>query len=135
VHKPGANILLKLDWPLFDGGARAARIATARSEVAAAQASLDHARDAAVQQVTDAYDALRTGFAEYVAALTLNEAAQTAYDAALEAYRNGVGTYTDLVNAETALSQAQSEKVSAHANVFTAAAALAFATGSILSPP
>ena len=135
VSKPGANILLKLDWPLFDGGARAARIATARSEVAAAQASLDHARDAAVQQVTDAYDALRTGFAEYTAALALTEAAQTAYDAALEAYRNGVGTYTDLVNAETALSQAQSEKVNAHANVFTAAAALAFATGSILSPP
>jgi outer membrane protein TolC len=133
VYKPGANILLKLDWPLFDGGAREARIATARSEVAAAQASLDHARDAAVQQVTDAYDALKTGFAEYAAALTLTEAAQTAYDAALDAYRNGVGTYTDLLNSETALSQAQAEKVNAHANVFTAAAALAFATGSILN--
>ena len=135
VYKPGANILLKLDWPLFDGGAHNARVATARSEVAAAHAALDHARDAAVQQVTDAYDALRTGFAEYTAALALTEAAQTAHDAALDAYRYGVGTYTELVNAETALSQAQSEKVNAHANVFTAAAALAFATGSILSPP
>jgi len=48
-----------LDWPLFDGGARAARVATARAEVAAAHAALDHARDAAVQQVTDAYDSLR----------------------------------------------------------------------------
>jgi len=135
VNRPGASILLKLDWPLFDGGARDARVATARAEVAAAHASLDHARDAAVQQVTDAYDALKTGFAEYAAALALTEAAQTAYDAALEAYRNGVGTYTDLVNAESALTQAQSEKVNAHANVFTAAAALAFATGSILSQP
>jgi outer membrane protein TolC len=126
---------LKLEWPLFDGGARDARVATAHSEVAATHAALDHTRDAAVQQVTDAYDALRTGFAEYAAALTLTEAAQTAYDAALAAYRYGVGTYTDVVNAETALSQAQSEKVNAHANVFTAAAALAFATGSILAPP
>jgi outer membrane protein TolC len=135
VYKPGASILLKLDWPLFDGGAREARVAAARSEISAAQASLDHAKDAAEQQVTDAYDALKTGFAEHSAALTLTEAAQTAYDAALEAYRNGVGTYTDLVNAETALTQAQSERVTAHANVFTAAAALAFATGSMLSQP
>ena len=135
VYRPGANILLKLDWPLFDGGAREARVATARSEIAVAQASLDQAKDAAVQQVTDAYDALKTGFAEYAAALALTEASQTAYDASLDAYRNGVGTYMDLVNAETALTQAQSERVNAHANVFTAAAALAFATGSILSPP
>ncbi len=135
VNKPGGNVLLKLNLPLIDGGERAAHVATARSQIAAAQDSLDQARDTAVRQVTDAYDALRTGFAEYAAALALTEAAQTAYDAALDAYRNGVGTYTDVVNAETALSQAQSEKETAQANVFTAAAGLAFATGSILSQP
>ncbi|HUO91046.1 MAG TPA: TolC family protein [Rhizomicrobium sp.] len=88
-----------------------------------------------MQQVTNAYDALHTSFAEHAAALTLTEAAQTAYDAALDAYRHGVGTYADLVNSENALTQAQSEKEDAHANVFTAAAALAFSTGSILSQP
>ncbi|HUN95911.1 MAG TPA: TolC family protein [Bradyrhizobium sp.] len=133
VNEPGANVLLKLSLPLFDGGARDAQVATAQSEVAAAHASLDRARDTATQQVTDAYDALRTSFAEHAAALTLNEAAQTAYDAALDAYRHGVGTYTDLINDETALSQAQSEKEDAHANVFTAAAALAFSTGENLA--
>ena len=135
VHEPGANILLRLSLPLFDGGARDANVAIARSEVAAARSSLDQARDTAAQQVTDAYDALHTSFAEYTAALTLNEAARTAFDAAFDAYRNGVGTYTDLVNDETAVSQAQSEKEDAHANVFTAAAALAFATGAILAGP
>ncbi|HLZ65551.1 MAG TPA: TolC family protein [Aliidongia sp.] len=133
VNEPGANVLLKLSLPLFDGGARDARVATARSAVSAARESLDHARDTAVQQVTNAHDALRTGFAEYSAALALTEAAQTAYDAALDAYRHGVGTYTDLANSETALSRARSEKEDAHANVFTAAAALAFSTGAILS--
>jgi len=133
--KPGTNILLKLSLPLFDGGARDARVATARSEVAAAHASLDQARDNAAQQVTNAYDALHTSVAEYAAAVTLNEAAQTAYDAALDAYRHGVGTYIDLLNDETSLSRAQSEKEDAHANIFTAAAALAFATGAILSQP
>ncbi|HVJ55368.1 MAG TPA: TolC family protein [Aliidongia sp.] len=134
VDEPGANFLFKISVPLFDGGARDARLATAHSEIAAARASLDQAQDVAVRQVSDAYDGLRTSFAEYSAALPLTEAAQTAYDAALDSYRHGFGTYTDLVNDETALSQAQSEKEDAHANVFTAAAALAFATGTILPP-
>ncbi len=129
VNEPGANILLRLSWPIFDGGVREARIATARSGVAASRAALDQARDQAVQQVNDAYDALRTSFAEYAAAVTLTQAARTAYDAALDAYRQGVGTYTDLVSDETALDRAQSELEDAHANVFTAAAGLAFATG------
>ena len=133
INEPGANLLLKLTWPLFDGGARDARVQTARSEIAAAQDALDQAGDAAAHQVTDAYESLQTSFAEYSSAMVLTDAAQTAYDAALDAYRHGVGTYPDLVNAETALSQADSEKEDAHANVFTAAAALAFATGSILA--
>ncbi|MDR3518354.1 MAG: TolC family protein [Azospirillaceae bacterium] len=135
VNEPGAAILLKLSLPLYDGGVREAGVALAQSEIAAAQAALDQTRDAAAQQVTDAYDALRTSFAEYSAALAVNEAARTAYDAALESYRQGVGTYTDTVTGATALSQAQSQQADAHANVFTAAAALAFATGSIAAAP
>jgi len=133
VNEPGWNVLLKLSLPLVDGGSRDARVAIAHSEISAARDSLDQARDTAVQQVTNAYDALHTSFAEYEATLVLNNAAETAYGAAFDAYRHGVGTYTDVVNAETSLSQAQSEKEDAHANVFTAAAGLAFATGSILS--
>lgn len=135
VNEPGANILLKLSLPLYDGGARDAKVAIARSEVAATRHAVDQARDQAVHQVTDAYDALRTSLAEYTAALAVDEAAQTAFDASLEAYRHGVGTYTDVVNGQTALSEAQSEKEDAHANIFTAAAALAFATGAILAGP
>ena len=26
VNKPGGNVLLKFSWPLFDGGAREARV-------------------------------------------------------------------------------------------------------------
>jgi outer membrane protein TolC len=133
VNEPGANVLLKLSLPLFDGGTRQARVAIALSDVEAARASLDNARDAAVRQVTDAYDSLHTSFAEYGASLTLNETARTAYDASLDSYRHGVGTYTDVANNETALTQAQSAQQNAHADVFTAAAALAFATGSSLS--
>jgi outer membrane protein TolC len=133
VNETGGNILLQLSWTLFDGGAREARTAAARSEVSAAHDSLNQARDLAVKNVNDSYDALKTGLAEHDAAIALRVAAQTAYDAALDAYRHGVGTYTDLVHDETSLTQAQSEFEDARANSFSAAAALAFSTGSILS--
>jgi outer membrane protein TolC len=131
INKPGGSILLKFSWPLFDGGAREARVGIARSDVNSARDQLDQAKNTAVKQVTDAYDSLETGFAEHASATALREAAQTAYDAALDAYGHGFGTYTELVTSETALTRSQSALGDAHADVFTAAAALAFATGSI----
>jgi len=133
VNEPGGSILLQLSWSLFDGGAREARTAAARSEIAAARDSLDHARDLAVKQVTESYDALKTSLAEHEASIALRDAARIAYSAALDAYRHGVGTYTDLVHDETALTQAESEFEDARANALSAAAALAFSTGSILN--
>lgn len=131
VNLPGSSVLFKISVPLYDGGARDAKLALARSELNAAHSDFDRTRDTASKQVIDAYDAMKTGFAEYQAAVTLDLAAQAAYNSALEAYRHGVGTYTDLVTAETSLARAQSDREDAHANVFTAAAALAFATGAI----
>ena len=131
VNKPGGNILLTLSWPLFDGGARDYRVAAARSEVAAARDRLAQARDAAVQQVVSAYSDLRTSLSAYAAAMTLHQAAQTAYDSAFDSYQHGVGTYTDVASEQTALASADADREDAHANVFTAAAALAFATGTI----
>jgi outer membrane protein TolC len=131
VNKPGGNVLLKFSWPLFDGGARDARVGIARSGVEAARDQLDQTRNTAVKQVTDAYDAMETGLAEHDAATSLQDAARFAYDSALDAYGHGVGTYTDLVSSETALTRSQSAVEDARATVFTAAAGLAFATGSI----
>ena len=133
VNKPGGNILLTLSVPLYDGGARNTRDSVAQSQLAAARDKLAEVRDAAVQQVVSAYSDLRTSLAAYAAAVTVREAAQTSYDAAFDAYLNGVGTYTDVANEQTALARADSDKEDAHANVFTAAAALAFATGTIQS--
>jgi outer membrane protein TolC len=72
-----------------------------------------------------------TSLSAYSAASVLLKAARTAYDAANEAFLHGVGTYTDLANEQTSLARADAEKEDAHANVFTAAAALAFATGAV----
>jgi outer membrane protein len=133
MNKPGGNILLTLSIPLFDGGARNSRLYTAQSQVAAAHDNLDQLRDAATQQVVSAYNDLKTNLAAYSAALALRAAAQTAYDAALDAYKNGVGTYTDVASEQNSLVWAVAETVNSHANVFTAAAALALASGTVLN--
>jgi len=131
VNKPGGNILLTIKVPLFDGGARDSGTAIAQSEVAAAREKLDQVRDTAVQQVVSAYNDLKTSLASYTAAIALRDAARTSYDAAFDAYRNGVGTYTDVATEQTSLARADAEMSDAHANAFTAAAALALATGAI----
>ncbi|MDB5977698.1 MAG: Outer rane efflux protein [Nevskia sp.] len=132
VDKPGGDIGVMVSLPLFDGGLRKARDAVANSELAGARAGLEQARDAAIKQVRDAYDNLKTSLAECAAATALVDASQSAYDSALDAYRHGVGTYTSLVNEETALAQAQADLASARSDAMTSASALAFATGSIL---
>ncbi len=98
VDKPGGSILLTLSLPLFDGGARGARVAIAQSEVAAARDSLEEVRSTAVAQVVSAYNDLKASLAEHAAAVALHAAATTAYAAAFDAYRQGVGTSTDVAN-------------------------------------
>ncbi len=117
----------------FDAGRRQRQIDIARSGVDAAGDALIQTRNMAVKEVTDAYYTLKTVLAEYAAARALTDAAQTAHDAGLDAYQHGVGTYTSLQNDANELVQAQTDLEDSHANVLTAAAALAFATGSITS--
>jgi outer membrane protein TolC len=131
VNKPGGNILLTLKVPLFDGGARDSGTAIAQSEVAAARNKLEQVRDTAVQQVVSAYNDLKTSLEAYAAAVALREAAQTAYDSAFDSYVHGVGSYTEVATEQTSVARADAEKEDAHANAFTAAAALALATGAI----
>jgi outer membrane protein len=130
LTQPGMNVLGFIGVPIFDGGARAANVAAARSEIAAARAALDQTRNQAVEAVTRSYDQLQTGLAEYQAAGEVDEAARTAFDAAVEAYRQGVGPLTDALTAANAASESQLQKENARASVFTSAAELAFALGS-----
>jgi outer membrane protein TolC len=129
LTQPGFNALLKLDWPLFDGGARVAKVDVARSQISEARAALDGVRDRAAVEVTRAYDQLQASFAEYQAAMAVDDAGRTALDAAIGSYRTGVGPLTDVLTTSNAASESRMEKETARANVFTSAAALAFALG------
>jgi outer membrane protein len=131
IDRPGANILLSFSVPIFDGGMRSSQISMARAKAREAEGKLDQTRDSAAQQVVKAHNGLLTSLSEYNAATVLSEAAHTSYDAALRSYKQGVGTYTDLATEENAVVQAETQVEDARASAHTAAAALAFAMGTI----
>lgn len=135
INRPGGAVFLNVEWALFDGGQRAAKLSIAHSEVAAAQDEVEQARDKVAQDVAKAYSDLETSLEARAEALAFAAAAKTAYDAALDAYRHGVGTYTDLANDEAAMAQAQSSLASAEAEVRIAAVGLELATGTVHVPP
>jgi outer membrane protein len=135
VVKPGTALFLNFSWPLFDGGLRKEQMNIAHSQLNAAQESLQETRDAAGKEVADAYIALETGLAENKAAQVLVEAARTSHEGVLESYNHGLAAYNSLVDSENALVQAETDLSDARSTVYSAAAALAFATGHAKSRP
>ena len=133
VNKPIGGIFLRLTFPLYQGGIRERAVELARSRRDAAESELQLAQDRAMHEAALAYDQVETGIAEYRSAEALNEASRVAFDSALAAYENGVGTITDALIAQSALAQARALTARVHAQVLTSAAALAFATGALVS--
>ena len=129
VNRSGESVLLSFSLPIYDGGERADQISIARARLRESQANLDLTRDGVAQQVVTAYDGLITSLAEYDAAESLRQAANTSYQAALSSYQQRVGTYTDLATEENAVADAERQVEDAHAAAHSAAAALAFAVG------
>jgi len=125
--------LMKISFPLYDGGVRKDKLEIERSKNAQAQQELSKVQDEAVRQVAKTYDAVKSALAEYQSALALVEASNLSYSSALGSYQGGVGTFTDAVSTETDKVQALSAQAQAYASVLTAAAALAFSTGELTS--
>jgi outer membrane protein len=84
--------------------------------------------------VVKAYEDLKVAMRQREAAVALLDAANKSYDAAFDSYRNGVATFVDVTNAQTALTRARTTDTQTMSSVFTAVAALAFATGDIAPP-
>lgn len=129
IDRAGGNILFSFSMPLYDGGERADKITIARARLRQSQADLALTRDGVAQQVVRSYDGLLTALAEYGAAETLRQAANTSYDAALHSYQQGVGTFTELASEENAVADAERQVEDARAAAHTAAAALTFSVG------
>lgn len=129
VHRPGGALFVQFTWTLFDGGMRRSKLAIARAEQDAARDAYDIVRDKAGRQVSEAFSSLRTALAEAEAASEVTRTATLSHDAALDAFRHGLGTFDELAAETSALATASADEESARADAYTAAAALALATG------
>ncbi len=134
VSQPNATLLLGVTVPVFDGGLRAAQRETALANAASSAYDFARLQTTAAEEIVVAYDVLRTSLSGYSAATALVSAGSTNYDAALEYYRNGLGTLSDISVAQTGLLKAQYAQAQARSNALSAAATLAFATGTLTSP-
>ncbi|MEJ8845461.1 TolC family protein [Variovorax rhizosphaerae] len=134
-HKWGATVLAGITVPIYDGNMRNNTLQQAHANADKAAATLERVRDEAVRQIVMAQNALETSLAAHDAATALKTAAQTTFDAALDAYRHGVGSITDATMAETQLLQAGNAATDAYSNALSAAATLAFASGSLGAAP
>jgi outer membrane protein len=120
---------LKLNWTVFDGGARKSRLTQAKADVQANEAQMDSIRDQVADEVWAAYSDLNTAFRQRQAAIALLDSASQSYSAALESYNYGVRNLLDVTAAQRTLAQARSADVLARTQVLTAIARLAFTTG------
>jgi outer membrane protein len=133
VVKPNWAGLLKLEWPLYEGGLLQNKLTLAQSKREEAAAALKERTNQALREVALAYDQVDTGLQQYDAAIALHTASETAFHSASDAYAHGVGTLTDATSAQTGLATARTAVARAHAQSLINAAALAFATGELTS--
>ncbi|MEI9979176.1 MAG: TolC family protein [Edaphobacter sp.] len=129
------TVLVGMSVPIFDAHRRANAIRQAKNDEDKAAATLDQIRLNAMREIVSAQIALRTSLEANDAALALKAAAQTSYDATLDSYKQGVGTVTAAVDAETHLFQAELAEDDAYTSALSAAATIAFATGTLGAAP
>ena len=128
------QIILGVDWTLFDGFARVNQLRAAESQLRSAEAELAQAQDATVREVWQAYTDLKLAFARQEPSARSLAAAEGAFAAALKSYQQGLAPYTDVVNTERAVTLARGVDVQTRATIFTRAAARARAVGYIARP-
>jgi outer membrane protein len=124
----------RLNWTVFDGGARRSKLVRAQANVHEAEARVNATRDQIADQVWAAYSNLNTALHQRQAATALLEASSQSYDAALESYNYGLRNLLDVTAAQRTLAQARSADVFARTQVLSALADLAFRTGDSIQP-
>jgi len=123
---------LRLDWTLFDGGARKNNLLRAEAIHNAAAAQAEVALDQIAGEVWRSYSNVKTALRQRQAATALLEAASRSYAAAVEAYGYGVRSLLDVTAAQRALAQARSADVAARTQLLDRLAEVAFRTGDLM---
>jgi outer membrane protein len=123
------GLSVRLNWIVFDGGARRRAVAQAEANASAAEAQVTSTRDQIANEVWTTYSQFRTALRQRQAAIALLQSADESYAAALESYNLGVRSLLDVTASQRALAEARAADVLARTQVLAALAELAFRTG------
>ena len=123
---------VRIDWTIFDGGARKNNLLKAQANRNEAAAQAQVTMDQIAGEVWRSYSNVKTALRQRQAATALLEAAGQSYAAAVEAYGYGVRSLLDVTAAQRVLAQARSADVAARTAVLDALADLAFRTGDLV---
>jgi outer membrane protein len=120
---------IALNYLIFDGGARAARIDSAQAQERGALAQYAGAAQDVVLTVVTAYNNLAANRAAETAGIANVEFARQSRDLAAARQKAGVATPADRLQAETTLAQAELTLIQTRGALATSAAQLAVAIG------
>jgi outer membrane protein len=123
---------VRVDWTIFDGGARKNNLLKAEAGRNAAAAQVEVTVDQIADEVWRSYSNVKTALRQRQAATALLEAASQSYAAAVEAYGFGVRSLLDVTSAQRTLAQARTADIAARTAVLDALADLAFRTGDLM---
>ena len=123
---------VRIDWTIFDGGARKNSLLQAHASRNEAAALVQVTTDQIADEVWRSYSNVKTALRQRQAAAALLEASNQSYNAAVEAYGYGVRSLLDVTAAQRVLAQARSADVAARTAVLDALADLAFRTGDLV---
>lgn len=127
--------VLSLDFPLFDGFYYKNGVREAEANLEYAHAQLLQTELTMTQNVTTAHMGVKTAASNLFDSNEYLESAELEFRIALANYKAGTKTILDVLSAQSYLADARSKKAAAQQNWFTSLASIAYATGSLCSPP
>jgi outer membrane protein TolC len=111
------NIVLSLEWVLFDGGLRRATVLEKNSQLRETRLQRRLARRTIGREVRQARRDMSTSLATHKIARQKLKLARKNRDMVIRRYRAGLGTYLDLVDTEDELKKAEVEFVAEELNL------------------
>ncbi len=122
---------LRLNWDIFDGFNKEARILEASSRLESAKRDAQATELAAIGNVWTQYFTFRTAREQFSSAEALVAAAEAAFDAVDMGYKNGLNSILDLLSAQKDLATARVTLIRAQNNYITSLVSLEHAVGEL----
>ena len=120
---------LAVDFPVFDAGSRARRLARSQAELAREEAALEHRRLQVREEVWSTAVELERAWASIAANETNVRASEESLRVVRERYQLGGAILTDLIDTQTALARAEASLAETRWSYLTARAAFERAVG------